>query len=197
MSGQAFKQLDGKNAKSTLNQEVKNDLRRAHFKFGNDGTSYETTNKRTFSGIKQGAKVNDKKTQMDRMQKMRSQNFIYGTDVPVYQSMAKKDFQRHDTNEAVKNLHQSKLNGKELRKSHFQLGTDQVPYENQKDEKKAVGDAKSGLLGSSVVLRKSNFTLEQTAQGGGDFFTYETVNGTQMAQVKNNPVDKTGIKQQQ
>jgi len=53
-----------------------------------------------------------------------------------------------------------------------------VPYENQKEEKKVslLGEVKSKPMGSSVALRKSTFTLEQTAQG--DFFTYETLNGT-------------------
>jgi hypothetical protein len=35
---------------------------------------------------------------------------------------------------------------------------------------------KSQLQGSSVALRKSNFEVAQSNNGGADFFTYETLN---------------------
>jgi hypothetical protein len=44
---------------------------------------YDTTNKRTYVNLIEGANGkevigNDRKTQIERMQKMRTQNFIYG-----------------------------------------------------------------------------------------------------------------------
>eukprot|EP00347_Sterkiella_histriomuscorum_P013343 403365079 len=177
-----------------LNQEVKNDLRKAHFLFGNDRVQYETTNKRTYLGNNQDEKTGkgsfvgekEKQIQNERMQKMRTQNFTYGQDVPQYQSMAKKDFQAHNTKDAVKNLQVSKENGKELRKSHFMLGSDEAPYtvKNQGNQVTNFNQIKSQIVGSSAALRKNNFQLEQACQGGADFFTYETVTGTQMAAIR-------------
>ncbi|CDW73887.1 UNKNOWN [Stylonychia lemnae] len=185
ISSSSYNQIPTKNLQNTkLNQEVKNELRKAHFHFGNDAVQYETTNKRTFAANDSTAGGTDKKTQLERMQKMRTQHFTYGKDVPQYQSMAKKDYQQHDTMEAKKNLLISKQNGKELRKSHFMFGTDQETYSTNQQAKQVsqINEMRQVPIQNSVNLRKSNFQIEQSAQGG-DYFTYETVTGTQMGAV--------------
>lgn len=179
---------------STLNQEVKNDLRRAHFQFGTEpSTNYLSTAKQTF--VNQGdlaAKgvqglASKKEQEKERMAKMRTQHFSYGQDVPQYQSMAKKDFKTHDVLSAHKNLQLQKANGRELRKSHFLFGCDTLTFQMESAGKVGVSQSAQQLpervsaQGSSAQLRKNNFEVGQAGQGGSDFFTYETVTGQQLA----------------
>ena len=117
-----------------LNQDMKKELRKAHFNFGNDQPSYETSHKQQFGEAQRSASdMNSiKQAQTERKIKMRLQNFTYGNDAPSYTSMAKKDFPQHNNFEALQNLQKSKLNGLELRKTHFMLGTDPNTYNRVK-----------------------------------------------------------------
>lgn len=115
------KLIEGKGPRvvASLDNKLKEDLRKSHFQFGNFNPNYNTVSKSEFynkSGIK-----NDAKTQFTEIERsLRSHNYVLGSDKPDYKSETSAKYTKPDV--LITDKGAQTISTEELQKSHYNFG---------------------------------------------------------------------------
>ena len=96
--------------------EVKKDLSKSHFSFGNEATNYKSEVRSEFVDK---SKQNYSKDNINNGKELRKHNYILGEDMPDYLSQAKITY-TGKSNEKLEKISDEKK--KDLHKNHYKFG---------------------------------------------------------------------------
>ena len=143
---------------STLDQALKNDLRKSHFNLGNNIPNYETTFNSEFYDKSKSLPKKDKNFE-DMGKSLRSLNYEFGDDKPDYISETKFRFSQPKINPEERL--QNKISNQLLQKSNHNFGNDKEPW-NSSNQRAFTPKYIPEEEKKNINLVKTNFILGDT-----------------------------------
>lgn len=118
--------LQGPNP-AVLDKEVKDDLRRCHFRLGNNAPNFISDYKSEYTD-KSGDNRKDNLDFKDIERKLRQTSYILGNDKPDYIAEYKERYAKPDLSK-VQAVGPQQISTADLQKSHYTFGTDGAPWQ--------------------------------------------------------------------